>query len=282
MSSTIGIAAVQMKVRPGEGNLERMELHLEKINRDYPWVELVLFSELCVLGNDPKWAQTIPGPITETLCLMAKKYSTWLVPGSINEQVGDRIYNTALVINPQGTVVASYRKLYPWKPLEKCASGKEFCVFEIPGRLRFGLCICYDQWFPEVSRQLTWMGAEAILCPTMTGTPDRPLELILSRANAISNQAYFINLNGLEHGGNGQSVIIGPEGEIITEAGKDEDILVAKLSRDHLCTIRENGTMGVSQVLKSFRDENVTFSLYQTDVASGIGFNSLGLIGNSK
>lgn len=271
-----------MRVRSGEENLERMEDYLHKLKAEDEPVDLVLFSELCPFGPDPKWAEPIPGDFTKRFCSLAEKFKFWLVPGSINENDAGRVFNTALVINPRGEIVSKYRKAYPWKPLEKSDSGTGFCVFDIPGKIRFGLCICYDQWFPEVTRQLTWMGAEAILCPTMTGTPDRPLELVLSRANAIANQVYFINLNGLKEGGNGQSLIVGPEGEILSEADREEAILTADLDSDHVHRIRENGTLGVSQVLKSFREESVHYPVYHEKIEDGEGFKNLGLIRQIK
>lgn len=57
--------------------------------------------------------------------------------------------------------------------------GNEFSIFEIPGLGCVGLNICYDIWFPEVTRQLTWMGAEVIVNLVRTTTPDRKQELVL-------------------------------------------------------------------------------------------------------
>ena len=133
--------------------------------------------------------------------------------------VDDKLYNTASVFNPDGEVVGRYRKMFPWCPYEKAVTpGEEFLVFDVPGVGRFGLSICYDQWFPETSRSLAWMGAEVILCPTMTATIDRDLELTMARANAITNQCYLFNVNVAGALGNGRSIIVGPDGCIIHQA----------------------------------------------------------------
>jgi deaminated glutathione amidase len=282
MLRTFGIAGVQMEVLAGEGNIANIEKRLIQIHQETPWVELVLFSELCVFGNHPKYAEPVPGKTTDILCSLAQQYGLWLVPGSINEQTENGIFNTAVVINPKGEIVTRYQKMYPWRPAEKCVSGDKFCVFDIPGRARIGLCICYDQWFPEVARQLTWMGAEVILCPTMTSTPDRPQELIVSQANAIANQLYFVNINGLGHGGNGQSIIVDPEGNIIAQESDQEGILTVKMDLDKVADVRENGTMGASQVLKSFRDGDVSFPVYSQGIMTGEGFKGLGSIEKKK
>ena len=113
------------------------------------------------------------------------------------ELEGDKMYNTAIVISPEGEIIAKYRRMFPWLPYEAGTSaGDQICVFDIPNVGRFGLCICYDMWFPEVSRQLAWMGAEVILQPTLTPTSDRELELAIARANGLFNQCYFISING--------------------------------------------------------------------------------------
>lgn len=278
MSNEFCIAGVQMTVEEGDGNLGTMKGRLKAIKNTQPEVELVVFSELAVYGHDPAKAEAIPGEASRYLAGLAKEFGIWLVPGSLNEKTSEGIYNTALVINPRGEIIATYRKRYPWRPSETTRGGDSFCVFDIPGRLKIGLCICYDQWFPEIARQLTWMGAQVILCPTMTTTPDRPLELILSQANAIANQVYFININGLGIGGNGYSIIVDPEGKILQSAEEEEKILTVGINADKIRNIREEGTLGACQVLKSFRDENVRFPVYSDSISKGPGFRDLGVI----
>jgi predicted amidohydrolase len=85
-------------------------------------------------------------------------------------------FNTALVFNPDGQIAARLPQDVSLAAHGNRNGRQEFCVFDLPGRGRIGLCVCYDQWFPEVARQLTWMGAEIIINPVMTTTSDRPLE----------------------------------------------------------------------------------------------------------
>jgi len=278
MSRILGFAGIQMEVVPGEGNLERMSEMLEQTRRRHPWVELVVFSELCVFGNHSRWAQPVPGDATRRLCDLARRNNVWLVPGSLSEKTGVGVFNTSPVINPKGEIVASYRKMYPWRPRESCLPGSEFCVFDLPAIGRVGLTICYDQWFPEVIRQLTWMGAELILNPTMTTTADRKLELILARANAVTNQLYVASINGLGHGGNGHSILVDPEGRVLQQAAEGEKILAARLVLDRVRKVREKGTLGVCQVLKSYRDGGFRFPVYEKGAAAGDGFRDLASI----
>ncbi len=271
-----------MAVTPGSGNLDRMGRKLARIKDRYPWVQLVLFSELCVFGNDLRWAQPVPGEATDRLCDLARRHDLWLVPGSLSESADGRVFNTAPVISPAGDLVTRYRKLYPWRPRERCAAGSRFCVFDLPSIGRLGLTICYDQWFPEVIRQLTWMGAEVILNPTMTTTADRKLELILARANAVANQIYVASINGLGHGGNGRSILVDPEGHILAQAGETEGVLTARLDLDRVTRIREEGTLGQCQVLKSFRDGGHRFAVYEKGPAAGEGFRRLGPLADGR
>jgi predicted amidohydrolase len=217
-----GIAGVQMNVSAFQDNLERISGYLRHIGARFPWVRMVLFSELAPLGPRHE-AEPLPGPVETRLCAMAKETGLWLIPGSMFEKVatadGDRVYNTTSVINPQGEVIRRFRKLFPFRPYERDVdSGHEFCVFDVPEVGRFGVSICYDMWFPETTRTLVAMGAEVILHPTMTDTIDRDVELSIARASAVTNQVYFFDVNGVGDGGTGRSIICDPSGYVLHQA----------------------------------------------------------------
>lgn len=276
MSRNLGIAGIQMTVARGEDNAEPMLAKMKHVARLFPWVDLIFFSELCLSGLDMKMALSEPEGELEKFSRFASDENKWVIPGSFYEKQGERIYNTAVVISPDGELVARYSKMFPWRPLETSASGEEFCVFDIPGKGRFGLCICYDQWFPEVARTLAWMGAEAVFCPTATITPDREQEIIMSRANAIANQAYWFSLNGLGAGGIGQSVFVDPEGRILQMAGSGEQYMTEIIDLDLVARVREYGTMGHCQVLKEFGSYKKTFPVYEGKLLEAKIFKSLG------
>lgn len=290
MSRLIGLAAAQLAPVPwnSEASLRKLGDAVAQIALSFPWVQLVVFPELFVAGVTPlvpapspePWrqsAQPIPGPLTDQLCDLARQAGKWLVPGSLYELAGDQVYNTALVISPAGEIVATYRKLFPWLPYEaETSPGDQFCVFDIPQVGRFGLCICYDQWFPEVVRSLVWLGAEVILQPTLTPTSDRALELVVSQANAIVNQCYFAGVNGLGPFGGGQSLLVDPDGRVLQQAGGHETILTELLDLDHVTRTRELGTLGLTQSLKQLRDSRHRFPIYQHGPEHGPGFQQLG------
>jgi predicted amidohydrolase len=261
------IAGIQMKVSAVNSNVELMKLKLDITMSLYPWVEMVVFSELCGHGPLIHTATEIPGSFEEEMQAMAKKHGIWLLPGSIFEKCDGKVYNTATVINPEGEVVTRYRKMFPFYPYEVGVTpGSGFCVFEVPGVAKFGISICYDMWFPETVRTLAVMGAEVILHPTMTGTIDRDIELSIVRAMAACNQCYFFDVNGLESGGNGKSLVCGPDGRVIYQAEGNEEIFPIELNIERVKRSRELGVLRLGQPLKSFRDHIGEFNIYQQGV----------------
>ena len=276
MARNLGVAGIQMHVAHGKDNTEAMLKKLNAVEKLFPWVDIICFSELCMSGLDMNMAMPIPNPSLDKFIDWAQKKNKWIIPGSFYEKENDKIYNTALVISPEGEIVARYRKMFPWRPAEKAEAGEEFCVFEIPGKGRFGLCICYDVWFPEVTRSLAWMGAEAVFCPTATYTSDRAQEMIMAQANAISNQVYLFNVNGLGAGGIGQSIFVDPEGRVLQTSGESEIIMTEVIDLDHTTRVREYGTMGQCQVWKSLADFKGRFPVYQEDILKGEIFKSIG------
>jgi deaminated glutathione amidase len=258
------VAGIQMQVRADQENVTEMGLQLNALMERFPWVQMVLFSELCAFGPSPANAQTLPGPAEEKFCSMAAEHHVWLIPGSLFEQAHENVYNTAPVIDPTGRIVTRYRKLFPFQPYENgISAGVDFAIFDVPGVGRFGLSICYDMWFPETTRTLVAMGAEIILHPTMTDTLDRDVELSIARASAATNQCYFFDINGIGHGGTGRSVVVGPSGDLLYQAGAGPETIPIEVDLARVRRERENGLLNLGQPLKSFRDRQVDFAIYR-------------------
>ena len=271
-----GIAGIQMNLHH-VNNVDAIEERIDVLMSLYPWVEMVLISELAAHGPLHDFAETMPGVTEERFCEMARKHNIWLIPGSFFERRDGAIFNTAPVINPHGEVIARHRKLFPFCPFEEgVEAGDEFVVFDVPDAGRFGLCICYDMWFPEVLRELTSMGAEVILHPVLTGTNDREIELNLARSSGALFQSYIIDINGLGVGGVGQSCIIDPSGHVIHQAGETNEFLVTELDFDLVRRQREVGLRSLGQPLKSFRDRKVDFTVYNKEQRDNSYLNSLG------
>jgi len=261
MSRLLGVGGVQLRVVPFdlEATWDRAARLVGQLTGTWRWIDLVLLPELslhAVASFAPAaprdWmeqvAEPVPGPTTERLAALAKRRGVWLVPGSLYEREGDAVYNTAVVLDPDGELVARYRKLFPWTPYERVEPGQEPCVLEIPGTGTLGLCTCYDIWFPEVARSLALRGAEAILHPSLTTTWDRHLELVLARAAAIANQAYLLDVHGSGEVGGGRSVFVGPDGDVLHEAGAGEEGFARQIDLDQVQRTRSTGTLGLNRL----------------------------------
>lgn len=271
--SYFSIAGIQLALAGGD-NLASIASEIENTKRRFPWLDMLVLSELCSFGTDKKYAQLLPGPAEEFYCELAKKLNLWLIPGSHFERQEEQIFNTASVINNQGEVVTRYRKIYPFYPYETGVScGDEFVVFDVP-QGRIGVAICYDLWFPEVARSLAHLGAEVLIYPTLTGTIDRSVEVVMAQATAATNQCYVMAVNAAGPLGNGQSVAVGPEGNIIHKAGSGAEVIPIEVDFAHIRRSRERGLYGLGQPLKSFRDNGIRFPAYEQKSASS--FKQLG------
>jgi predicted amidohydrolase len=250
----LAVAGLQLELR-AEDNLERIAGEVGAVKRRFPWIDLVLIGELASFGARVDCAQPMPGPAEARLAEIAAQNRVWLIPGSLYERVGDQVFNTAPVIDPQGRVVARCRKLYPFRPYERGVSaGDEPEVFDMPGIGRIGVSICYDMWFPETTRALACLGAEAVLHPSLTNTIDRDAEKAIARASAAQNQLWFVDVNVAGDLGVGGSCVYGPGGEVVHEAGAGREVIALDLDLGHVRRVRERGWHGLGQTLKSFRD----------------------------
>ena len=262
------IAGLQLDLAK-TGNLPLLADQIGAAKRRFPWLDMVVVSELACHGVSADLAERLPGPSEETFAGLARQHDVWLIPGTLFERDGDRVYNTAPVIDPSGAVVARYRKIYPFYPYEEGVSGgNDLCVFDVPKVGRFGLSICYDIWFPEITRSLVWMGAEVVINPSLTNTVDRDVELAQVRAGAASNQCYVFNVNGAGKLGWGRSIVCGPGGEILHQAGSGHEVFALELDLDSVVRVRERGWNGLGQVLKSFRDHAIAYPPYQPGAQS--------------
>jgi formamidase len=264
----LSLAALQTAPVPRdpEATLGLLARRVRSLRTTVPHAQLAVLPELHLSappstleehsGYAREVAVEIPGPLTEALGRIAAESEIWLVPGSVYELASDgRVHNTAVVLAPDGELVASYRKVFPWQPHETCAPGEEFVTFDIPEVGRVGLAICYDGSFPETFRQLAWMGAELIVQVNLTTTSDREQELVMARANAIFNQLYVLSLNAATPAGVGRSLIADPEGLMRVASGAGEEMLTDVLDLEAVERVRRFGTAGVSRMWEQMMRE---------------------------
>lgn len=254
------VAALQTAGIPGrpEATLEQFAERVRAVRATFDGAQLVVAPELHLMALPPlleddeasseRLAVTVPGELTGRLAALARETGLWLVPGSVYERHDGDVFNTALVLSPAGELVASYRKCFPWQPYETTTPGTTVTCFDIDDVGRFGLAICHDGVFPEVFRQLAWLGAEAVFQVTLTGTSDREAEVVVARANAIVNQVCVVNVNAAAPVGNGRSLVVDAEGAVRYEAGEGEELVTAVLDLDAVARVRERGSFGLNRL----------------------------------
>jgi N-carbamoylputrescine amidase len=195
-------------------------------------------------------AESIPGPTTKQLGALARNLGIVLVASLFERRAAGLYHNTAAILDADGKLLGKYRKMHiPDDPLyyEK--------FYFTPGDLGFrswdtrrgkiGVCVCWDQWFPEAARLTAMSGAQILFYPTAIGWhpgEKKKHEIAqhaswetIQRSHAIANGCYVAvpNRVGLERpvGGDGiqfwgQSFVCDPQGQILAKAGRDEEEIV--------------------------------------------------------
>ena len=234
----IALAQISCKRADKTSNIEKMKAYAEKAKKED--AELVIFPELSLtdyLVRDLIYelAEPIPGPSVEKMTEIAKQNKIYIVFGmpEMSKKAESVIYNTAVLVGPEG-YIGKYRKMHlpthsVFEEERYFRQGYETPVFETQiGRI--GLMICYDVFFPEVSRALKLNGAQLIVCISASPAVRRKFFEILTAARAIENNVFlaYVNLVGIEDGLQfwGGSRIISPSGSIIAKAKYDEEDFV--------------------------------------------------------
>lgn len=169
-------------------------------------------------------AEPIPGPSTQFFGRLAQEHHLYIVAGLV-ERDGYLVYNTAVLIGPDGQLVGKYRKTSLPRDEVKAGvcPGTEYPVFET----RFGkvgLMICYDGFFPEVARELANRGAEVIAWPVWGCNP------LLARARACENHVYLVSSTYEDVSHNWMiSGVFDQTGEIIAQAKDWGTVAVAEV-----------------------------------------------------
>ncbi|UBV44358.1 carbon-nitrogen hydrolase family protein (plasmid) [Deinococcus taeanensis] len=268
MDRVLPLAAVQAaQAAPGQP-VSAFAEDAQRVARTFPQARLIVYPELHLHGGADTaetyraQAETLRGPRVRDLAQLAGDLGVWLLPGSVCETGPDgQLYNTAVVLSPHGRLAAFYRKVTPWRPYEPFDPGDRFVVFDLPGAGRAGLNICYDAWFPEITRHLAWMGAEVVFNLVRTTTCDRTQEIVLARANAIMNQVFVVSVNAAGPAGTGQSLIVDPEGLVRVQSATEATVLSDVLDLGHVARVRRYGTAGLTRPWAQFRPGDAPLAL---------------------
>jgi predicted amidohydrolase len=240
MKDTFKIALAQISCRQADKaeNLRQIKDTVAKAKKH--GAELVIFPELSLTGyvvRDEVYqlAERIPGPSVGFMEDVARKNNAHVVFGmpEIADGTEATLHNSAVLIGPEG-FIGKYHKMYLpthsiFEEKRYFRPGYQTAVFDTQlGKL--GFIICYDVYFPEVTRLTRLKGAQLIICISASPGIRRSFFEALTVARAIENTAFlaFVNLAGIEDGLQfwGGSRLVGPNGRILVQAKYDEDDLV--------------------------------------------------------
>lgn len=237
------VGLVQLSVDETESVADRVVRTLALSTDAAHHADIVMLPELWPTGAfdldlGVEHAQSIEGPLVAALSDVAATTGTWIHGGSFVELAGeDEYFNTSVIFNPQGDLVASYRKIHLFGfdigEAATLTAGTDVVVVDTPlGKT--GLATCYDLRFPELFRAQIDKGATAVLLTS--GWPSLRIARwnLLAAARACENQMWVIGCNEVgHHGGHdlgGHSLIADPCGEVIASAGNAEETLYADIA----------------------------------------------------
>jgi predicted amidohydrolase len=243
------IAVCQMNVVQGNAvqNEQRAVEMIAKAVED--GAELVVLPEMWKSGYDfshlEKHVEPINGATATFLSEQAKTHGIFLVGGSFTMQEEEKVYNTSLTFNPQGEQINTYSKLHLIGLMQEdkyLAAGVDYQTFSIE-EAQASVIICYDLRFPELIRTYAVEGASILFVPAQWPIQREAHWLALLRARAIENQMYVVGANIIGQNENdrfnGNSIIFDPWGEVVAQAGSEEQILFADLALEKVAEIRK-------------------------------------------
>jgi predicted amidohydrolase len=192
-------------------------------------------------------AEPLEGPTLEIISDAARDIGAHVHAGSIIERTVDgRLYNTSMLIAPTGALIAHYRKIHLFgfsegEPALLTAGDQVVVVGTDVGHI--GLATCYDLRFPELFRALADAGAELVLMPAAWPATRVGHWSLLARARAVENQFVVVaaNTSGVQVGKamGGMSVVVDARGDVLGEAGPDEQTLSVDVELDDVAAWRK-------------------------------------------
>jgi predicted amidohydrolase len=213
-SRQVTIATINLYPRGTASPEKSVKLFIENIEQSIKQrTDLIVLPEaINVVGTgkgDADVAEPIPGPTTAQLGEVAKRRKTYIVAG-VYEREGHTVYNAAVLLDREGTLIGKYRKVYlPREEIEAgMTPGNDYPVFQTDfGRV--GMMICWDVQYADPARALAMRGAEIILLPIWGGS------VLIEKARAYENHVFLVTSAYDTH-----TQIIDPNGEVVVESPK--------------------------------------------------------------
>lgn len=261
-----GILAIQFE--PLINDIEANLLKAEKMILDFVLknpekkVDLIVLPEFFATGVSKSYTdfpfEADGGKPRQFLSSIAEKLKTYLITGTLVVKEGEKLYNKTFLLDRNGKTISEYRKIHlfdRWGGTENLfiASGKNSPVVVELDFGKLGLSICFDIMHPTHYKILKEKGAELVVSPSCWAYPDnhkgagentKRIFKALNIARAVENEFYFVTVNqaGKSEGSLqniGHSMIIGPMGEKIAEAGEKDEAVYGEINLEHVKTQTE-------------------------------------------
>ena len=227
----VAVAQMDIKLGDKETNLKKTAEIVSVASKQ--GADFVCLPEYFSTGSVPeqcsKLAEPVPGYTVDKLGAIAKENGIYVV-ASILERADDKIYNTAVLIDPGGELLTKYRKMHLFMEEQAyIAQGGEYSIVDTEfGKV--GLMICYDAIFPEVARRLALQGVSIIFMPANWPDPFLPQWRLATSARALDNQIWLVAANRIGADNKftyfGRSRIVNSYGDSVVECGEKEEVLV--------------------------------------------------------
>lgn len=254
-NATAVVAAVQLSSGTNvSSNLDiAVELINEAVGRGATYIQLPeYFNYLGPARGNSSVAESIPGPTTTRLGMIAKERGVTIHVGSMLETSGDadKCFNTSVIIGRDGEVGASYRKIHLFdihvpgvnvqQESDAISPGQQFVVAQL-AEFELGMTVCFDLRFPELYRKLSLEGASVLAVPSaFNAATGRAHWEVLVRARAIENHAFVIaaaqvgtTTEGIAT--HGHSLIVGPWGDVMCESlAAGPDVITATIDPEEV------------------------------------------------
>ena len=273
MMRKIRIAQIQMPVfADKKDTVEYIEKAVKRASENADFVTRPeMFCCPYSIDNFADYAEKDGGEMWKVCSELAKEQGIYLSAGTMPETDEDgNIYNTAYVFDRNGKCIAKHRKMHlfdidvkggqRFKESEVLTPGNDVTVFDTEFGT-FGLCICYDIRFPELSRLMTLKGAEAILVPAAFNMTTGPSHWeLLFRSQSLNNQIFAIGTAPARdplasYQSWGHSIVTDPWGRVVHQMDEKEGIMTTEIDLDYAAEVREQ-----IPVLKQRRTDVYTLS----------------------
>jgi len=247
---TMRVTSVQLKMED-RSKEENVRYALSMLDRSPP-SDLILLPEIWPCGflcfdRYAAESESVDGPLVTSFREWAAARGCYLLMGSFVEREGEHLFNTTLFLNPEGSIIGTYRKihLFGYRSLEKdlLTRGAGVTVVKTPWGLA-GLSTCYDLRFPEFYRRMLDLGVRFFL--VVSAWPRIRLEAwnLFNRTRALENLSYLFSCNcagsnrGQEYAGH--STLVDPLGNVITQGDDGECHVSAEIDPDFVARTRKD------------------------------------------